>query len=89
MVGPDGLTFGFFKALAARADFCSSEQTGDTPVSPSPCSQTNSFATAARLVRAVITYHNKNSPQGGSFYYGGAIDTRTYNQILCTQTTVR
>ncbi len=66
MVGPDGLTFGFFKALAARADFCSSEQTGDTPVSPSPCSQTN-FS----LVRVVITNHNKTPPQGRGFIMVG------------------
>lgn len=40
--------------------------TGDTPVSPSPCSRTN-FS----LVRAVITYHNKNPPQGRVFIMVG------------------
>lgn len=66
MVEPDGLTFGFFKALAAQANFCSPEQTGDTPVSPSSCSRTN-----PSLVRVTITYHNKNLPQGEVFIMVG------------------
>ncbi len=70
MVGPDGLTFGFFKALTARADFYSSEQTGDTPVSPSPCSQTN-----FPLVRAVITYIIKTLHKGGFLVWWVQMDS--------------